>query len=80
MHKIQNDWKARLKAKVPFGLGETKPTFPRHGGNHLEETVTICSVRGVLAVEFAEESGQTLIGFLRGDTMNVYAHPERVAP
>jgi FdhD protein len=32
-----------------------------------------------LAVEFARESGQTLIGFLRGDTMNVYAHPERLA-
>ena len=31
-----------------------------------------------LAVEFAEESGQTLIGFLRGETMNVYAGAERV--
>jgi len=26
-----------------------------------------------LAVEFARESGQTLIGFLRGETMNIYA-------
>jgi len=32
-----------------------------------------------LAVEFAEKSGQTLIGFLRGDRMNVYTHPERLA-
>lgn len=32
-----------------------------------------------LAVEFARESGQTLIGFLRGDTMNIYSHPERIA-
>lgn len=31
-----------------------------------------------LAVEFAQRSGQTLIGFLRGERMNVYAHPERV--
>lgn len=31
-----------------------------------------------LAVDFARDSGQTLIGFLRGDTMNVYAGPERV--
>jgi len=32
-----------------------------------------------LAVEFAETSGQTLIGFLRGDRMNVYSHPKRLA-
>jgi FdhD protein len=31
-----------------------------------------------LAVELAHESGLTLIGFLRGSTMNVYAHPERI--
>lgn len=32
-----------------------------------------------LAVELAEESGLTLVGFLRGDSMNVYAHAQRVA-
>jgi FdhD protein len=31
-----------------------------------------------LAVEFAQESGQTLAGFVRGRTMNLYAHPERI--
>lgn len=31
-----------------------------------------------LAVEFARESGQTLVGFLRGDTMNIYSHPGRI--
>jgi FdhD protein len=31
-----------------------------------------------LAVEAAERLGQTLIGFLRGDGFNVYAHPERI--
>lgn len=31
-----------------------------------------------LAVDFAKDSGQTLIGFLRGETMNVYAGVERV--
>jgi FdhD protein len=31
-----------------------------------------------LAVSLAEEGGMTLIGFLRGTTMNVYAGPQRV--
>jgi FdhD protein len=31
-----------------------------------------------LAVEFAGESNQTLVGFLRGETMNIYAGAERV--
>jgi FdhD protein len=32
-----------------------------------------------LAAELAERSGLTLIGFLRGDTMNVYTRPDRIA-
>lgn len=31
-----------------------------------------------LAIDLAEESGLTLAGFLRGDTMNIYTHPERI--
>ena len=31
-----------------------------------------------LAVKFAEESGQTLIAFLRGKRMNIYTFPDRV--
>jgi FdhD protein len=31
-----------------------------------------------LAVEFARESGQTLVGFLRAERMNIYSHPERI--
>ncbi|MFN0076358.1 MAG: formate dehydrogenase accessory sulfurtransferase FdhD [Prosthecobacter sp.] len=29
-------------------------------------------------VEFAQAANQTLIGFLRGETMNVYTHPQRL--
>lgn len=40
--------------------------------------VAAISAPSSLAVEFAQTSGQTLIGFLRGQTMNVYTHPQRV--
>lgn len=31
-----------------------------------------------LAVELADEAGLTLVGFARGETMNVYTHPQRI--
>ena len=31
-----------------------------------------------LAVDLAEETGLTVVGFLRGERFNVYAHPERI--
>ena len=40
--------------------------------------VAAVSAPSSLAVDFAKESGQTLIGFLRGERMNVYAHERRV--
>jgi FdhD protein len=33
-----------------------------------------------LAAELAERAGLTLVGFVRGDSMNVYTHPERLLP
>jgi FdhD protein len=33
-----------------------------------------------LAVDLAAQSGLTLVGFLRGDSMNIYSRPDRVKP
>jgi FdhD protein len=41
----------------------------------------ICAVSAPssLAVDAAHRLGQTLVGFVRGDTANIYTHPERIA-
>ncbi len=41
--------------------------------------IAAISAPSSLAVELAEQSGITLIGFLRERTMNIYTHPERLA-
>jgi FdhD protein len=37
------------------------------------------SAPSTLAVDLAAEAGMTLVGFLRGQTMNVYANPQRIS-
>lgn len=41
--------------------------------------VAAISAPSSLSVDFAQDAGQTLIGFLRGETMNVYTHSHRIA-
>jgi FdhD protein len=40
--------------------------------------IAAVSAPSTLAAQFADESGQTLVGFLRERRMNVYAHSERI--
>jgi FdhD protein len=40
--------------------------------------VAAVSAPSTLAADFATESGQTLVGFLRGERMNVYANDQRI--
>lgn len=40
--------------------------------------VAAISAPSSLAVEFADRSGQTLAGFVRGDTLNLYTHAQRL--
>jgi FdhD protein len=41
--------------------------------------IAAVSAPSSLAVELADQVGMTLVGFLRGDSMNIYTHPTRVS-
>jgi FdhD protein len=73
-----------LKNKLPFDsqilLVSGRASFEIMQKALAARIPIVCAVSAPssLAVEFARESGQTLMGFLRGEGMNIYAFPERI--
>ena len=73
-----------LKNKLPFDghilLVSGRASFEIMQKALAAQIPIVCAVSAPssLAVEFARESGQTLVGFLREETMNVYAGEQRI--
>ena len=74
-----------LTRRLPFGahvlLVSGRASFEIMQKALAARVPIVCAVSAPssLAVEFARESGQTLVGFLRGEDFNVYACPERIS-
>jgi FdhD protein len=73
-----------LESKLPFGshvlLVSGRASFEIMQKALAAGIPIVCAISAPssLAVELARDSGQTLVGFLRGRTMNVYTSPERI--
>jgi FdhD protein len=73
-----------LKEKMPYDkcvlLVSGRASFEIMQKALAARVPVICAVSAPssLAVEFARESGQTLVGFLRAETMNIYSFPDRI--
>jgi FdhD protein len=75
-----------LNGQLPFGdhilLVSGRASFEIMQKALAARIPIVCAISAPssLAVEFANESGQTLVGFLRDGGMNVYSRSERVNP
>jgi FdhD protein len=68
-----------LAGKVLFVSGRSSFEVVQKGAVAGVPLIAAVSAPSSLAAQLAEEVGITLVGFLRGSSMNVYTRPERVA-
>jgi len=67
-----------LRKHIPLLSGRTSFEMMQKALTAGIPIVAAISAPSSLAVEFAHDSGQTLVGFLRGERMNIYAGANRV--
>jgi FdhD protein len=67
-----------LSARVLFVSGRTSYEIVQKTFLAGIPILVSVSAPSTLAIDLAVETGMTLVGFVRGDGFNVYAHPERI--
>jgi FdhD protein len=72
---------ADIDAGTGFVVVTSRASYEMAGKTVRCGATLLAAVSGVtgLAVDLAEACGLTLIGFARGESLNLYAHPERLA-
>ena len=76
-HTLLDD-SSRLRERVLFLSGRVSFEMMQKALAAGIPIVAAISAPTTLAIDFARESNQTLIGFVRGETMNIYAGADRV--
>ena len=67
-----------LSSEVLFVSGRTSYEIVQKAFIAGVPIVAAVSAPSTLAIDLARESGVTLVGFVRGDGFNIYAHPQRI--
>lgn len=76
-HALLNDW-LPLEKQILVVSGRASFEIMQKALAARVSMVVAVSAPSSLSVQFAMDSGQTLVGFARNDRLNVYSHPQRV--